>query len=288
MQNVFIISTGRSASSAMYQHLNKLYNLQLPKNKEPHYYLNLHSFKNKPKILSQLYIGNKKNYRRLYKKSKISVDASVGYFFNIDSFLERTKKISKNSKVIFLYREPIERAKSLFLKQYITGYENSTNFKKSFSRKKLKKNHHWWQFYYNNVKYHENFLKLKKNFKEILVINFDSYPFFLSKIDEIMKDFLKLNILDEEKFDLKKINTSTLESVINYSNFKKFFKKKNKINKIFFLFSFFMKNLRVYFLRKKIHKKNLKKYFLDSLLQYKKLNFYLKKYKIYKGIYIVK
>ena len=261
MQKIFIISTGRSASSAMYHHLNKLYNLQLPKNKEPHYYLNLDNLKNKPKILNKLHIKNKKIYHGLYKKSKISIDASVGYFFNIDSFLKRTKKISKNSKVIFLYREPIERAKSLFLKQYITGYEKSTNFEKAFLRKKSKKNHYWWQFYYNNVNYHENFLKLKKNFKEILVINFDSYPFFLSKIDKIMREFLTFDILEDEKHCLKKVNTSTLKNIINFNNFKKFLKKKNKLKKIFFLISFYKKNFRVFFLRKKIHKNNLKKYF---------------------------
>ena len=101
MQNIFIISTGRAASSSIYQYLDEFFELNLPRNKEPHYYLNTKKLKKKPYILKKILVTKKKTYKSLYRNSKISIDASVGYFFYIDDFLKRSKLDYKNSKIIF-------------------------------------------------------------------------------------------------------------------------------------------------------------------------------------------
>ena len=288
MQNIFIISTGRAASSSMYRYMDEFFELNLPRNKEPHYYLNAKKLKKKPNILKKLLTTKKKTYKSLYRNSKVSVDASVGYFFYIDDFLKRSKLDYKNSKIIFLYREPIERAKSLFTKQFINGYERNLNFKEAFSRKNSKIDKNWWQFYYNNVNYFNNFLKIKQFFKEILVIEFKSYPLFLSKHKSILENFLKLEKKNTKKITAVRTNTSNIQNILVYTNFVKFFKKKNKIKNLFKLIKHFIKYMKIILLRIRMNNANLSIYFQESLSEYRQLNLYLKNYKICKGVYIVR
>ena len=95
MHNLFIISTGRAASTSLYNFLNEFYDLNLPDNKEPHFFLDLQKFKKKPEILNYLSVYKLSSYNKLYSKSKIIVDASVGYFFYVDEFIKKFKSLKK-------------------------------------------------------------------------------------------------------------------------------------------------------------------------------------------------
>lgn len=50
MIDAFIISPGRTASSSIYYSLNEIGDLQLPLNKEPHYFIDLKDKKKKIKF----------------------------------------------------------------------------------------------------------------------------------------------------------------------------------------------------------------------------------------------
>ena len=75
---------------------------------------------------------------------------------------------------------------------------------------------------------------------------------------------------------------------LSLRNFFNFISKKNKLTKIIMLFKNIKKNLQLKILKKRINNKNLDFKFKKSLDEYNKLNDYLKKYEILKGIYIVK
>jgi len=103
-QTVFIISTGRAGSTAIYQYLNEMCDLKLPANKEPHFFTSVKKYKNLDGPILDCYVSSLKKYKKLYEKSKFIIDASVGYFFYIDEFIKRVKKLNINPKIIFLYR----------------------------------------------------------------------------------------------------------------------------------------------------------------------------------------
>ena len=137
--DLFIISTARSGSSSLFKFLNDLYNNGKLSAKEPHFYLQINQYKKKPKNLSMEYIGNQKKYLSNFKDIYLSIDASVGYFFEIDDFLKnlKIKQIKKKPKIILLFREPNGRAKSLYIKKILTNQDNpKRNLEKIFREKK--------------------------------------------------------------------------------------------------------------------------------------------------------
>jgi len=68
MIDAFIISPGRTASSSIYYSLNEIGDLQLPLNKEPHYFIDLKDKKKKKKFLKNLIKNNNKNKKKIKKK----------------------------------------------------------------------------------------------------------------------------------------------------------------------------------------------------------------------------
>ena len=221
---IFIISTGRAGSTAIYNYINKMCDLKLPKNKEPHYWINLEKYKNKTGPILDCYVSNLDEYKKLYDKSKIVIDASVGYFFYIDEFINRIKKASIEPKIIFLYREPIGRAYSLF-----------QNFKNLNITKTLKIEEEivikwepgsWWARDYDNVFYYDVYKKLKYNFKDILIMNFDEFKENTNNsVHKIIK-FIGFDIV--KKITYEPLNASSDILLKNFflsfvNNFLKFF-----------------------------------------------------------------
>ena len=284
--NLFILSTGRAASTSLYFFLDKLFHLNLPSIKEPHFLIDTDFYDNKPKILSDLKVRSLEDYQKLYKNSKIIVDASVGYFFNIDEFLENLKKynLNENSKIIYIFREPADRSKSLFIKQYLTGFEKGTNFKKAFNRKCNDKKY-WWSYNYDNVNYNDNFIKLKNNFNEILLINYNFFNSIIKNNNKIFSDFLSLSVQNEAIPEKKKINSSDINNFFNKENFLNFLKKKGKFSKLLFLFKYYFKSIKVIILKIRIKNFSDDDYFENSKKQYKSFMNNIEKFKIYEGVY---
>lgn len=164
-----IISTGRAASTAVYQYLDQAGDLALPLNKEPHYWCNVKKYKGLGKLLLEIYIDNKTDYFNLYSKSKMHLDASVGYFFCIDEVVEKLNRAGQKPKIIFLYREPVSRATSLFYEEKKKGMIKTDDVLSEI--RTIKPEGLWWENYYDNVAYFNVFKVLEKNFNDILCIN---------------------------------------------------------------------------------------------------------------------
>ena len=185
-----------------------------------------------------------------------------------------------------MYRNPVQKAKSQFIKQFIVGYEKKTDYFEAFSREMDKDSNIWWQYFYNNVEYYKNFLKIRENFDEVLAVNYDSLDIFIKNKELVLKKFLNIDFKEKKYFP--KLNSGKMNNDLTFRKFFNFILKKNKFNKIIMLFKNIKKNLQLKILKKRINNKSLDFKFKKSLDEYDKLNDYLKKYEILKGIYIVK
>ena len=185
-----------------------------------------------------------------------------------------------------MYRNPVQKAKSQFIKQFIVGYEKKTDYFEAFSREMDKDSNIWWQYFYNNVEYYKNFLKIRENFDEVLAVNYDSLDIFIKNKKLVLKKFLNIDLKEKKYFP--KLNSGKMNNDLTFRKFFNFILKKYKFNKIIMLFKNIKKNLQLKILKKRINNKSLDFKFKKSLDEYDKLNDYLKKYEILKGIYIVK
>jgi hypothetical protein len=208
MSNVdcLIVSTGRAASTAIYRYLGLAGNLSLPFNKEPHFWCDIDMYSGLYDALRELSIRNLSSYYQLYSKSKIVIDASVGYFFCLEQVIENMRSAEQMPKVIFLYREPVSRARSLF---------NELKKKKLVTSKcieddicKRKEQGLWWEHYYDNVLYMDNFEMMKSYFDEILSINYEFFSLNQEATLHAIFKFIEIEPVKLKSINLKPLNSS--------------------------------------------------------------------------------
>ena len=168
-----IISTGRAASTSIYKYIGQAGRLNLPQNKEPHYWCDIHKFKGLYPSLNRIHIKDDDEYYRLYAKADLKIDASVGYFFYITDVINRLSAADQMPKIIFLYREPVSRAYSLFNELKKKNLTNKETIEEDIAN--TKNPGMWWEHYYDNVNYFTNYIEMEKYFNEILAINYDYF-----------------------------------------------------------------------------------------------------------------
>ena len=275
---VFIISTGRAGSNAIYSYLNKMCDLNLPNNNAPHYWIDVEKYHNKAGAILDCYVADYQKYMSLYINSKIALDASVGYFFYIDEFLENLKKKSIEPKIIFLYREPIGRTISHFnqLKK-----KKMTKFSSIYKELNIKWDKGTWcERCYDNIFYYDVFKKINKNFKDVLLINFKDFK--NNPHDELKKIINFLEFQQIKSIDYWPINASSDIYLNKLTDFKisKYvsmlmnseIKKKSK--KLVSYFFYYFNKL----FKKKISQKFLENKLKNSMCQYKQFLDYLIKH----------
>ncbi len=170
-QNIdaLIVSTGRAGSTSLYNYLGEAAIPGLPQNKEPHFWCDIRKYGNIGNLLSKIYVDKYDDYFDLYRDSKIVLDASVGYFFCLDEVLKRLKHSGQSPKIIYLYREPVSRARSLYYEELKKGEELKEDLIEEISLEKDPGL--WWENYYDNVAYSEVFSNLKKTGWDMICIN---------------------------------------------------------------------------------------------------------------------
>lgn len=258
-----IISTGRAASTTVYNYIKKRKTIQIPLNKEPHHFINIYVKKGLYKLIQDIYVANFDEYIKLYDNSPIILDASVGYFFYIDEFIENIKKNKLNPKVIYLYREPKSRLSSMMNELSKKGLieKNIKNFLDEDFPTDF-----WWEYHKDNVPYLDVFNKLVANFSKILAIDYllleNNPSFFFKSID----DFVELENKDivEEHY----LNSS-LENYL-FKRTGKNFRGKHRIIKLILRHSF-LRSLANYFFQDQIKPFVNDVHVKNSLDQYKKL-----------------
>lgn len=165
-----ILSTGRAASTSIYHYLDQRAELCLPQNKEPHTLIDVTKYPKRSHLLDKIYVPDVEHYAALYDGSKLMIDASVGYFFYIEELIATLKKLHQTPKVVFLYREPVSRAASLFNELRKKGFEQSATLDQALSTEKA--SGLWWENYYDNVPYSDHFMMLKSYFRDVLPVSY--------------------------------------------------------------------------------------------------------------------
>ena len=156
--------------------------------------------------LKNLHIESTEEYHELYSRSNLHIDASVGYFFCIDNVIENLRKNGERPKVVFLYREPNARAISLFNELRKKELTDSSNFMDDISKRK--EDGFWWEYYYDNVLYYDNFVKIKSYFNQILSVNYDYFSRNQKEVLKSILDYLEVNDSQLDLLDLSPVNSS--------------------------------------------------------------------------------
>jgi hypothetical protein len=201
-----LISTGRAASTAIYRYLNLAGSLNLPENKEPHHWCNINKYEGLYGELLHIYTESVDAYWDLYRHSRFKLDASCGYFYYIDEVIDNLRVQQQMPRVIFLYREPVSRAVSLFNELRRKKLTGADTLERDLAQKR--KDGLWWERYYDNVLYDRNFCKIRDYFHEIIAINYDYFAQNQATVLEALIDFLNLPISTIDGLKLKPVNTS--------------------------------------------------------------------------------
>jgi hypothetical protein len=208
-----VISTGRAASTATYKYMSVIGDLNLPTNKEPHFWCDLELFNGRYQLLDELYISEDFAYENLYRTSAMMIDASVGYFFYIDHVLEKLYEYNQKPKVLFLYREPLSRASSLFFELTKKGLEHAKSVQIALEIDSQKPTGLWWERYYDNVCYYTVFKKIIAYFDQVLAVNYDAFRLSPSQAMHHILNFMRIQRI--KSIDYKPINTSE-EALLAY------------------------------------------------------------------------
>jgi hypothetical protein len=201
-----IISTGRAASTATYKYLSEIGNLRLPANKEPHFWCDLRHYAGRYDLLNQLYVKESQPYEQLYRDSRMMIDASVGYFFYIDDVLQKLCDYSQKPKILFLYRDPVSRAVSLFNELTKKGLEHAKNVQVALQSDPQKPVGLWWEHYYDNVYYETVFKRMTAYFDQVLAVNYDALKRSPAQAIDRILDFVGIQRV--KTIDYRPINTS--------------------------------------------------------------------------------
>lgn len=210
--NCLILSTGRAGSTAIYRYINEAGDLNLPINKEPHFLCDVNSFEGLYDGLVKMCVTNEKDYFDMYSNSEIILDASVGYYFSLDEVIKKLKTLKIIPKIILLYREPVSRAWSLY--NELRKKQLTKELSVMDDIQKQRPGGLWWERYYDNVYYYNFFKIIDGYFKNILMINYDSFANDPKKILNIIFDFLKIK--KKKDIDCCPINSSA-EALLSQS-----------------------------------------------------------------------
>jgi len=174
-----LFSCGRAGSTSLYFYLDQIAKLDLPKNKEPHFWLgDLSRWKNVPKVLESIKVAETAEYEALYTGSRKSIDASVAYYHNVDVVIDRLGQANVRPKAVVLVREPVQWAKSLHVENMYQGLENERDLEVCMSEDRSDPAI-WWQLRYTSVRYAEVYEQIRSAFSDVLLIDhstFESQP----------------------------------------------------------------------------------------------------------------
>ncbi len=171
MPDCMLFSTGRAGSTSVYKYLDAMCCLNLPRNKEPHFWLeDAANFRNAPRILGKIQVRDRANYDALYANARMSIDASVAYYHNVSQVVSRLVSAGENPRIIMLVREPISWARSLHVENLYQGIETEPDLAQCISQD-CTDTTLWWQSRYRDIRYLEVFELLSRTFPDVMVVD---------------------------------------------------------------------------------------------------------------------
>jgi hypothetical protein len=169
--------------------------LQLPRNKEPHYWLDgARRFRKAPAMLERIQVQDRKSYEALYARSRLSLDASVGYYHYADSVIEKLKSANVQPKIVMLVREPLSWARSLHIENLYQGLETDPDLGRCLSQDRSDQSL-WWQLRYRDIRYLEVYEKLADAFREVMLVDYRDFERSSDLTMRRVCDFLGLKVV---------------------------------------------------------------------------------------------
>ena len=196
MVDCIIFSTGRAASTSIYHYLDEMCALNLPANKEPHYWLeDALTFERIPAHFNEIYVSESCDYEQLYAKARFSVDASVGYYHYVERVVERIQDAGKTPKILMLIREPLSWARSLHVENLYQGLEKAQSLTDCLAEKRANPNL-WWQLRYRDIRYREVFETLTKAFPAVMLVDYGDFRANVEGTMQAICRFLDVDVVE--------------------------------------------------------------------------------------------
>ena len=184
--NCFLIGAPKCGTSTLYELFNSCDEIETSEKKELHFFSRDKVLKSPYKVYPPRSIND---YHQNYKfKRDIIVDTSPSYW-NDDKALERIKNYNPSSKIIILYRDPIERVISHFSMDKNLGIHRYNSILDAIIDPMF------FDEYINNSMFHERIKSLKNHFntKQILVLSISELN-NIPELNQKLENFFKTSI----------------------------------------------------------------------------------------------
>lgn len=182
LPNFIIAGATRSGTTSLYHYLIQHPNISFPKLKEPRYFSS-YDLKLPQKGPGDITVDDKlitsfEKYNDLYFQinNKLVGDASSEYLYHHLSSVPKIKEKLGDIPIIFILRNPIERAYSAYNNLVRDGRETLT-FRQALNAEKDRvDNRYDMMWHYTAVsKYHESIKHFLKEFKNVKIIIFEEF-----------------------------------------------------------------------------------------------------------------
>jgi hypothetical protein len=209
-----IVGAAKSGTTSMFETLGVHPKIYTPTNKEPWFYSHVYQDLNEVDIgpRKKRVLQNYNDYVKLFEGSnddQICGEASTVYLYDYEKTIENISKLEtdwRDIKIIILLRNPVYRAFSHYMNDYITGFEKRTFSEVVNSCIEGKASR--YKNYLEYGRYSSQVKSYLDNFNDVKIIVFEH---LLKKNKEIVSDtfrFLGCQIDDIESYSLKKENAS--------------------------------------------------------------------------------
>jgi hypothetical protein len=203
-----LLSTGRAASTAIYNYIAQAGQLQLPSNKEPHYLCDIYAYNGLYDLIKKIHISDKNSYFDLYSESPVLIDGSCGYFFSMEDVQNNLDALPEKPFGIFLYREPVSRAISLYSEKRRKQLTQADSIYNDMAKAEGLEDGLWWEHYYDNVFYDEFFKRIIETFDQVLAVNYDYFAANPKDTLSTILHYLSIEPLKLDELDFAPLNSS--------------------------------------------------------------------------------
>ncbi len=183
LPNFLVVGFPKCGSTSIYYYLKEHPEIFLPSQKELHYFTYpIISKQNKgkgDKNIKQFHISSLEEYQKCFKSvknEKAIGDVSPSYANYPEVYNSISERLGKNVKIIALLRDPIKRAYSNYLHLVREEREHLPFFEalQSEEDRKNKMYSDFWYYTFNSM-YYDKIARLKDNFSDLLIVNFEDF-----------------------------------------------------------------------------------------------------------------
>lgn len=211
--NLIIPGTSKAGTTSLFYYLKQHSDIYLPSIKETHFFDNDSKF---DRGCSWYY----ENYFNAANNEKIIGEITPGYLRKSDIVINRIKKCcSPNLKLVFILRDPVQRAFSHYQHMVRNGKENLP-FHEALMKEPDRKNAGWYTYYQEGL-YGSHLKSWYENFNQEKILIIDHKDLLKNPKQTICNifDFLEIENQDintDKKFNVQsKVRFKTLNKVIN-------------------------------------------------------------------------